>query len=389
MVSKVSAAALALLLMFGVGAANAINFMSTGNPLDANVGTVITAFPTSETISYQDINNNQKATQDASMSGGVNINVTVIAEYGLSFAQMQDQSANVGVQMNNTSGATNKGNSVDTYTLTFVASYGATQGTGQHWYVQIRNATNESVVTTLTTSGASSGPVVRVVAEDADYTFHIVVSGEAGALGFVTIVSSAAAAGVPAGQYLGTNGLTYGGFTASWESSNYFISGINMTLTRTATTDAPLLGGYAGNVRDVVPGTVISYKLSYATVNGSNTSAEMVAIIDKVPANANLAHFNSTGAMSYETITMPYGTGAGWAVFYSTQANPVRNYGDTTTWTFVGTPGAGAAPSYPGGNRMYQYTTDPVPFTATWVKFEKMYVASNESGTLTWGVTVR
>ncbi|MFA4906282.1 MAG: hypothetical protein WC645_07240 [Candidatus Margulisiibacteriota bacterium] len=370
-------------LILTLGAAQAVTFTATGNPDDTLSGTVITALATQETLDYSDVNGNAK-TQVTPSTG--NINITVLPVYGFSAGALADRNLYKGQTVTNYAGITNEGNASDNYTLTFAGNFTAA-GAGT-WTINIRRASDNSLLGVLT-AGSTTTSEVRSVAEDGEFQYyHQITSPSGGDAGANIVITTTATTGsTPVGQYTGANGLTYGGVGTFTDTATYTIATPLLTLTRTATTDAPKANnpvGYSGGIHDIVPGAIITYTLTYS--NTGNSSGESVVLVDKVPPNTNLAHINQTGNTTNVNITVAQGNSSGWAVYYSTQDSPQKDYGNSTGWTSLGTLTTSTT-TFPSSNT---YVSGNAPWNATWVKWEKQYVDQADDGkTLTWGVTVR
>jgi hypothetical protein len=371
-----------ILLLVIAPQASAAIYTATGNPDDTNAGTVITALATQETIDYKDINNNAKPTVIPSTG---DINITVLPVYGFSIGPFNNRNLYVGQSINNALSITNEGNASDSYTMTFSANFGDA-GTGT-WIINIRRTIDDSLVGTLTLSSASTSET-RAVAEDADYGYYHQVTAPADGdkAAFITIKTGATTEATQVGQYTGANGLTYGGVGYSSNNVTYTILKPVISLTRTATVDAPIITnpvGYTGGIHDAVPGSIITYTLNYN--NTGNISGESNIIVDKVPANSNLAHFNVNGSTTNVNITPAAGSATGWAISYSIQDSPDKSYGVSTGWFPIG-----SSPPYPSSGTTYSNSSDPNnAYNAKWVKWEKAAVLAAEAYSVTWGVTIR
>jgi uncharacterized repeat protein (TIGR01451 family) len=360
--------------------AEAQSFTATGNPGDTAAGVVITAEASDQTLNYTDINGNPKP----EVTPASDIEITVLPVYGFSTADLPDMSLFVEEVVTNEGYVTNEGNVSDTYTIYYSCNFD-NDGAGT-WTVNIRKVSDDSLIGTLTSGSPSTNESVPV-AEDSHYGYYHEVTGPSSALGapgdYIVVTTSRETTSTPTGEYTGANGLTYAGLGYQSDDTTYSIDKPLLVITRTSTVDAPVAGGaYSGGDHDKVPGSVITYTLTYS--NEGNVAANNVILIDKIPANTNLAHFNQDGG-TYVVITAAEGTGT-WEASYSTVGSPNTDYGNTGDWTFVGTVEPGT--SFPAGD-LYEYT-DGAVFTATWVKWEKSSIPTDEDNkTLTWGVTIR
>jgi uncharacterized repeat protein (TIGR01451 family) len=397
-----------ILLWFGFcSQAQAVKFSATGNPDDTASGEVITAYATAETLNYTDISGNPKT--QVNPEGG-DITVTVMPTYGFSYGANRtprvgsdDGFGYIGQTRYMYLGITNEGDTSDTYILTFEAVYtGAGAGT---WNCEIRRTADDSLIGTLIQFTNPSTYETVNVAEDATYFFYIKVTYPAtGAnLGdYLRTNVGLKTNSTPVGSYTGANGLTYGGIGSLGPAPIDWKMAIPvLTLTRTATTDVCTIPGYAGSVYAALPGSIITYRLVYS--NTGNVSAESVILVDKIPPNTNLAHFNKTANTDYVNITMGQSNNTGgWTIWYSTQASPQKEYGNSTGWTMIGTLESVVFPTPPSNYfpgppthtttatySLAQPTPDPQA-SATWVKWERQYVDRNDTNrSITWGVTIR
>lgn len=376
-----------LLLAVSAFKAQAVTFNTTGNPGDTVTTTVVTAAQTFETLAYLDLNGARMTTVEPS-SG--NDNKTVGSEFGFSGpGSPADNTVVPGDVAYHYYAVTNEGNANDNYTLYHVYSQyaGATGWVVEAWEGAGRIVTLEAGVSTNE---------VRSVSEDAEKSFYykvIVPSGVSQAPNgsYITITSTVETASTPKGQYTGGNALTYGGVSSATDPVNDTTAAPILTLTRASTVDAPTAAaGYTGVKHDPVPGAVITFTLTYS--NTGNASAESVILVDKVPTNTKLAHFNTTGTGSNVNITAAQGNATGWVIKYSTVANPSKVYGNTADWSggnggTIGSLTTGSE-EYPGSN--LTYATGDAAYGATWVKWEKASLPSTDDDqTLTWGATIR
>jgi uncharacterized repeat protein (TIGR01451 family) len=349
----------------------AVTYTSNGNPNDTITGTAITAAAANCTLDYTDIGGNAKP----QITPTGDITVTVVAEYGISgIGAPLDQSTAPSAEVFYTYIITNEGNASDTIHLSQSTSYG---GSATGWTVQIVEAGTSNVISTI------------ALAEDADAVFRIrvVPSFEATYGQSVTVTTTAETLLTPVGQYTGANGLTYGGAALKNDVTITTITGPVLTLTRTATVDSPAGRGAGSTIHDVVPGAVITYTYTYS--NTGNASADSNVIVDKIPPTYTQAcHVNATGgAVSNVTLTAAQSSAVGWRVYTTSEATPSRAYGNYTGWTFIGTIDSTA--DYATATTKAGKFTEMVGTTEAFIKFEKYAVASGESNTLEWGVTIK
>jgi uncharacterized repeat protein (TIGR01451 family) len=234
--------------------------------------------------------------------------------------------------------------------------------------------------------GTAKDAISKALNEDTDLSFKFVITPSTvetespdGSTGTVTITITNEQGYPLAGYtsegffYTGVNGKKYGGLVTSEERGEAEIEAPVMTLWRTQTINAPIT--YTGGIHDAVPGSVITYTISYE--NTGAAAARDVIIIDKVPTDTQGYHVNKTEQQTNVTIEAVQGTAVDWRVYYSTNPSPLFTYGNYANWTLLGTLDAGT----------YSWI---VPTTLeTYVKWEKASVGSPESGTLTWGVIIK
>lgn len=379
------------------GAQAATTFVSNGNPDDTLAGTVITSLATLETIDYTDANSNPMPT----VNPPSNINVTVLPVYGFSGVNaLADVNIIVSQMVTHEYFVTNEGNASDTYVLSFAANY-AGNASGKTWVVNVKRKGDGVQLGSLTgASSTTNYSTAVVVAEDADFNFIIEVTASNECLkgDYVDLTSTSTTGATPVGQYQGANGLYYAGTKEATDTLRDMIVKPIMVITRVASVDAPDAsqstggGGYLqGTPRDPVPGAIWTFTMRYT--NEGNSTAESVVICDRVPSSAeadgatNIAHVNKTGATTYVTLTPSPGDGDGWTVYGTTEANPIKTHG-AAGWTqlVVLTDGDEIYPS--GTLTVYHADTN---FPLKWIKWDKQSpgVASGETGTLQWGVTIR
>jgi uncharacterized repeat protein (TIGR01451 family) len=382
--------------------AHAVNFTATGNPDDTLAGTVITAFSTSETLNYTDINDNPKP----QVNPAGDLQVTVLPVYGLTgggnraigIPNMDIKYGYVSQARYYYMSVTNEGNASDSYTLTAEANF-ASAGSGtwtvEYWRDNAPYGTAEGsdvLIGTLTSGSPSTSEIVSVAEDAAYYTYFKVVYPAAAASNNdqVTTTLSGKTWSTPVGQYTGANGLTYGGAAEYTTSAQAWAVAkpIMVINGRASKVDAPK-APFGGGATNPVPGSIISYRTTYT--NTGLISAEGVIFADKVPSYTNLAHFNKTGDTANVTLTTDITKRSGdWTIWYSTQADPQRTYGNSTGWTMVGTLDATASNSFPAGAVTYNLATSDPQASATWIKWEKTVIPSTEADkTITWGVTIR
>lgn len=336
---------LAVLFVCGAMAAYAVT-------TDTPSTTQIDAVGTDNTLDYQNSGGSAQTQVNTST-----ISTVVTAMYGFGGLNAPaNQTTDPATAVSYLYVVTNEGNASDTYNLTKSTSY---SGGASGWTIAIRNSGDTTDITDLT------------VAEDATGTFKIKVTPLASSApnaSYADVTATVSSAATPVGAYTGANGNAYGGVRDASDTARTTILASVMTLTRTATVDAPtayISNTSAANKHDPVPGAVITYKIIYAETAGG--VAQNAVIIDKVPTNTTGLHTGAvTSEISNVTITQlgENPNGAAWTVLYTTGAVG-------GSYTSLGT------------------GKQTIPTTATFVKFTKATVAASETGQITWGVTIK
>jgi uncharacterized repeat protein (TIGR01451 family) len=360
-----------------------VTFNSNGNPGDTPGGTVITADPTLETMGCKDLN----GTTMTATTPVTAINNTVTSEYGLSGPGTPvDVNVNPGDVVYHYYAVTNEGNANDSYTLKHsFFNYGGATG----WVVEVWEGASRIV----TLDAGSVAQESRTVNDNSDKYFYykVIVSSESSGApnsAYIKIVTTVETTSIPTGKYAGGNSLYYGGLSNVSDDVVDSVAAPVLTISRVSTVDAPT--AYAGSIHDAVPGSVLTFTITYGNTGGA--SAESVILVDRVPANTNLAHINTNGAGTNVSITAAQGNAVGWVVKYSKLDNPNKTYGNTADWSggnggTIGTLTSGTE-QFPGGSATYQTGNDA--YGAKWIKWEKLYVDKDEDNrSLTWGVTIR
>lgn len=391
MKSIIRLALCALLFTVFVPQAGAITYDSTGNPNDMPSGTVLTHLATFETLSFRD----PAGTLMTTVEPTGNRTDTVIAEYGFSGpGTPADNTVSPGDVVWTYYCSTNEGNanSVNANTISFrFDEYGGASGWNvQAWINNTIHATLTPGVSDVNAGGSSNDN------SQTPYAYRVQVTTEAAGApngSYIVMVTTVESSSTPIGKYTGGNAYTYGGWATATDQAADQTSAPILTLTRSSTVDAPTAAaGYTGGIHDAVPGSVITFTLAYS--NTGSASAESVIIVDKVPTNTKLAHFNGkgTGTSRNVNLTAAQGNGTGWTIYYSKLANPSKVYGNTADWSggnggTIGTLSTGAE-QFPNSNTTY--VTGDDAYLATWIKWEKASIATTEDDkSLIWGATIR
>jgi uncharacterized repeat protein (TIGR01451 family) len=320
-----------------------------------------------------------------------NRNDTVTSEYGFSgLGTPSDNSVSPGDIVWTYYCGTHEGNSSSQVAILKARfdEYAGASG----WTVQLY--TNNHYNSTLTAGSTTTISNPWGDNTEVPVAYRVQVTTEAGGApngSYINLVTTSETSSTPVGKYTGGNAYTYGGAASFTDLASDQTSAPILTLTRASTVDAPTaVAGYTGGIHDAVPGSVITFTLTYS--NTGSASAESIIIVDKVPTNTKLAHFNTTGTGSNVNITAAQGIATGWSIKYSTLANPSKVYGNTADWSggsggTIGSLTTGLE-EYPGSNATY--STVDAPYGATWVKWEKASISVTEDNqTLTWGATIR
>jgi len=335
--------------------------------------TVITSEGTTNILNYQDANDNQRTQEHSD-----NVLTTVKPVYGLNpdltpgYGNPPDQNTTPGVAVQYDYGLANVGNESDTYNLT--KSYTLVGAQAANW-------------TIVCTSGAGSDvSTLGPISEDGQWPFSVKVTpstqdAEAADGTYAVVTVDANTGSSPVGAYIGANGSTYGGTsdaTADMTVTTIVVG--KMTISRTATTDAPnVYVTNGGDVHDAVPGGVVTYRITYNNIGSAKV--KQVVIVDRVPdyiANTLALHVNRTATTNVTSINGGNkGTGPTWEVFYSTSisSNPVSY--EVGGWTLLGTLDAAGAGEW------------SLPTSTRLVKWRKAEVPAGETKVLTWGVIIQ
>lgn len=357
----------ALLLAF-VAALLLSPVVAFADNLDTVTGTPITAEGQNNFMRYTDAGGAPK-----DIVSTESITTVVMPMYGFGGLFDPDPShqqvTTPGVPKTYTYVISNEGNDSDTYTLsTHVTQMAGATG----WTIAILNSDG---ITPMSSIGLSE-----------DGSDNILVKVTPGSLpsqapngSYVVVTLEASTAKTPVGVYLGANGISYGGTSDAINATVTTIETSVMTLSRTATVDAPTTYiSNGGGAHDAVPGAVITYTIMVS--NEGSSYANNVIIVDKVPTSTEAAHMGATAAgqdgLTHVTITVPQvNPAAGWSAYFSTLDSPDTTYGAPSGWTSI--------------------TAVPTSFATgsgiTYVKYEKQTVeaVTEMAKTLTWGVMIR
>jgi len=356
-------------------------FATTGHGTETN--TPITALGAANTLNYTDTSNSSKP-QVTSITDLV---TTVTSEYGLDpLALLGDQGINPADTAAYSYVVSNEGNAPDAYTMSFTISFeGFTSTAGLNWFISIESGATALMM--LDKDKLTGVATTTSIAEDGVYAIKITVdpSNESvhspdGAQVLVTF--NVFTVQKPVGEYTGANAVEYGGLASSSDATVTSISTSKMTMTRTATVDAPIkYVANGGKVHDAVPGSVITYTIVVSS-EGSK-AAQKAIIIDKNP-DAQTAPFHVGAGKGFQTgitnvtIEAVSPDATGWTAYYTigSPTGAELNYGYIgTTWITVG--------AWP--TNIYVLSS-----AITYVKFEKLTVETTEDlKKITWGVVIK
>lgn len=235
------------------------------------------------------------------------VDVTVGPVYGIDaadFIDPVDGTAAAGGTTDYQFRIQNNGNASDTIRINVGAfTFGAGAGTTTDWNVMVDDTTplfdgNELTWATSASTTANPGGDTALgssqIAADAYSTFTVRVTAASDAADQATMSFpvSFQTLNTPAGSYTGENGTNYAGpvtvtraagsVTASYLTTD--ISGVVLSLTKSATSTAPAsYVSNGGNAADYVPGTKITYTITYG--NTGSLAANNVIIQDTIPTN--------------------------------------------------------------------------------------------------------
>jgi len=336
--------------------------------------TTITATGTNCTLDYTDLDANAKP----QITAASDIAITVDPIYALAaLNEPADADVSVDTPRYYTYTVENKSNASETYALSKGATdYGASGGSG--WTVTIVESDSDDVITELLVPEAGTE----------DFRIKVVPANLALYGHQASVTVTVAPQNTPAGTYAGANGVTYGDLDTDSDTTITSFAGPLLTLTRTATVDAPTAYIALDDDldHDAVPGAVITYTYTYS--NTGDTSSESNIFIDKIPTNTVIAQVNTTEVLNV-SITAAQSTAVGWSVSTTTEASlsSARTAYGAADWTLIGTiegNGDWANGGFASGN----FFASPALETA-WIKFEKLHVGTAEDNkTLTWGVVI-
>ena len=383
---------LLIVIFLGLAGPSMAFYIPSGCGGDTTSGTALTALATNETIDYKDGN----ATAMTQVVCATTETKTTTTEYGLNWAAdtPADQPVTPGSTIWNSeylvSNCSNTTESVK-FKSRF-DHYNSAAG----WVVELWLSSTR--LATLSAGSVNTYDIPGGIPQSDTYPlkYKVIVSSESGSApngSYITIVSTYETTNTPVitlpgyNYYTGGNYYDYGGRGAISDEVRDTVGAPILTLTRTSTTDAPT--AFTGGTHDAVPGAVITFTMNYS--NTGAASAESVILVDKIPTNTKLAHINTTSTAGSVKITAAQGTASGWTVYYNsvddTLDSAKKAYGYYTNWNSIGTIEP-SSKAFPGGSTCYTDAGGGA-YTAKWVKWEKLYVASAEAKSLTWGVTIR
>lgn len=357
----------------------AIAYSADGNPADVPTGVIVSNGPDC-TLNFKNSGGIAGGTVTANT-----VTTTVTSEYGfIALSDMPTASIEPSATRSISYPITNEGNNSDKYDITIVTAYGGgTDGTG--WYVSLESGGVPKVKivgdgTIMTIESTSLG-------EDGTYPLEVVVhpSTSAPDKSWVLVTLNVTTDAKPAGVYLGANGNTYGGVYNSTDTTYTIISSAIMSMTKTASVDAPtqyIANG--GGAHDAVPGSVITYTI--VVTNDGAGVANNVVVVDKVPygtgdqISTEAAHIgmskDSDGLDNVVLTSLPAYSGSAWRAYTTTEAaSGARLEYGAVNWTSL--EGIDPPPTYLVGS------------SAAYVKWEIGTLAGKTTTVLTWGVVIK
>lgn len=385
---------LGIVILFAAPKGIAQSYRTTGNPGDNTSGEGFTAYRTQETMDYTDANANSKPTT----MPADDFSFTILPDYGFSGPVTPETYTVItpgDVSTHEIFIITNEG---DADIDTLWAYYVTLESGAVNWTAEVRTGADALVYSLV--PGTTSTETITLqddtdTSTDAEKRYiRVRVSPNVSEAPdgsdisiFLTVESTLK---TPSGYYIGGNSLTYGDTIEVTFNFYDVTSAPDLRLTRVATVDAPDKSGYAGNHWDAVPGSIITFTMTYSNEGGG--SAESVVLIDKVPDNTRLTCVNNDSDTTYVNITNgQQGNASGWSVYYFDQAtiNPSdKTYGATANWSLIGILTAGTE-TFPGVGTTW--TSGEATYDdAYYVKWEKPQVDGGETDkTLTWGVSIK
>jgi uncharacterized repeat protein (TIGR01451 family) len=223
---------------------------------------------------------------------------TVVSIYGIATnSEPIDSGTTTGGYKDYAIRMTNNANISDTIRLvTGAQSFGAAAGTTTDWSVEADDtgpfATGLTWNNSGTTKAAQTGDYISMVlgpGAQATFTIRITAAANAGDGATMAVPISLQTVSAPSGRYTGYNSSSYGGLALAVRTAGALspdrltttIQGAIITLAKSAAITAPT--GYTGAGATPVPGSKITYTITYGNSGASNASS--LTLIDSIPTN--------------------------------------------------------------------------------------------------------
>jgi len=343
------------------------------NVYDTPTGTKILSLKWDNSLNYTDASDAVKTTV---YDSNATIETTVTSEYGFAdLPQRPDHKIQPTQTTVETYSISSEGNASDKYFTTYSVDF-SDSPLASGWLIHI---TLNGELITLDADGeeyATAEPYTEDQVKETSITVvpsQVQANSPNGSYAVCTI--HVTSEGRPAGHYTGANGNPYGGTFESTDVTYTTIETSVMTMSRTATVDAPT--AYTGGKHDAVPGAVITYIILYN--NTGSTSAEDVCIVDKVPGydqgSTEAAHMgmhqgDQAGLLNV-TLSNEAPTGNGWEAAWTTEASSaLSKLYSAEGWVVTSEPAT-------------------IPKTARWVRWKNASIPALETLKLVWGVTIK
>ena len=350
-------------------------FNTSGNPGDTPAGGIVTCEGSSNGngIQYRDTAGNSKATVE-----GNAVRHTVSPEAGFSSSNIPSTLyfySVPGSTVSWTLAITSEGN--DDETLTATGESGGYSGGASNWTALFNyNAQDTTEVVTTLTEDGDEFITINITPSSDENESPDASTGSLEVWAYIVGAGGADTGSDTGGKYTGANLLDYGGNTLTYDYYTVEIMAPSMTLTKTATIDAPTSSEayQTGDIHAPIPGAVWIFTITYNNT-GSGT-AENVVIYDKVPANTQIYALNLENPEDNLIVTAASETASGWTRYYSTSASPTWGYLGAATggWSAAGTTGTELKAGDESG--------------VIWVKWEKASVPASDTATMQWAVDI-
>jgi len=238
--------------------------------------------------------------------------------YGMVWIGIADQKVVSGASISNDTILSNEGNATADFILTFNTNVYANANT-LNW---------TAVFTNVTSGGASSSTLVVTLPPASWANIWLLVSVPAGETNgaFITFQclasnsNATAEIGAGATNYVGYNGIVYGGdmglygappgnaflSNANTEFTNWVVTAIFADIVVTKTADISNAGPFVADTTTPFPGAIITYRLGFTNQGRANGTS--VRITDSIPTNYLTYVLGSLRTGSYGSTFADYGT---------------------------------------------------------------------------------